>query len=519
MKDLELHRFFFFTMRPPLRGSQQGEADSSRRERGALKGFPVPSEYKQTLENALQRGQYPDREALAEGRDADVKDRKTLVEQVAQQKVLPTHFPRRLFSSEGHPAAKWKPISETPTQEAAESSSQQHPPEATTATEDPDRKASAENLHQKAEDSNQNASRIAQVLVDAVATTDALYVLFSVAYHEVEYNLNQPKKLENDIAELLEISKDIQVRGDQFLGEARCWCIQVDGEPTKDDVSELWRVLHSQSSNQSDSNQTPSENEPCKILQSTGEVMLAFDPEPETYLIAYSSQNCNQLNEILHHALPLIALQRLKIRDISEIYPRVYEKATAIEQDLEAKMEAARKPRRLEDIERLSLEASALQQEFIEQVSILENYKKTLEISVRNIKLVCDTFGLTPENTSESEGSNTAKVWEALTRQSEVSFDIDQIETHLYYLSSTRAQAELALESLNTAATVRNAQWTRKINIIGAPFAAASIAEVFQDELGLWWAKLGLIAALTFLLWLLTGVVREFSNQFKRMRK
>jgi hypothetical protein len=58
---------------------------------------------------------------------------------------------------------------------------------------------------------------------------------------------------------------------------------------------------------------------------------------------------------------------------------------------------------------------------------------------------------------------------------------IDQLHSDLHYFHITRRQADLHLQSLNTASGVRAAQWNRRITLLLGIFVVLELPQAFPE--------------------------------------
>lgn len=426
MKDLELHRWFFFTLRPELQldaaENQRGQAH--QRTDFSEKGFPLPEQFSATLAGAC-----------------DILKIEPALAITRQHIPILETFVRLIPDDE----TRWRDVT-------------QH---------------------------EEGKSFRFGVAIDAGVFNDVVFVCTSAGYKDKDY------EAETQIKALRGLLYQRSASGAQFLGEMECWAAEAaaDADLGKK-LQQLWQDIEGSGD----------------FVELRGEsVQIRFAIDRESCCMVYhagaNGSPQNRIGVLRVKQLPLIGIQRLKIRSILKNYQQVYIRAVKIENDLEQLMRACQSRLGLAQVEQLSQEIAQHQKKFIEQVSVLEVYLETLELTQKNLHRLLRSGGLQ---------CVSQEAHEQLFLAEKVDNALEQIRAHLRYLAITRSQAELSLESLNTAASVRNAQWSRAIAIFGSPFAAASVAEAFQEELEHGWIKLVLIVVLTLTFWLLTGVIREW---------
>lgn len=401
MKDLELHRWYFFTLRPELylgvAAKRQGRIEQSSET--AEEGYPLPPSFEQLFKTACT-----------------TLGLQSVALEAQRASVLETF--KRLITEE--------------------------------------------NTHWRDNQSRKNEPTLG-VAIDAGVFNDVVFVCASAGYNNKEYDNAQ-------ISTLRSLINNYSANGEQFLGMLTCWVAEVEqGEDLSNALSQL----------QTD---TALKGISADLVWGEGGALIrcGYDtnnPHHEIYCMVYrrgDEVRMGQLSSLRAKILPLIAIQRLKIRRILHDYPQVYTTASKNESTLESLMHEVDDQLDLVRVEQLSHDIARKQKEFLEIVSILEVYNETLSIAQKNIERLLNSGQL---------GTASQRARAQLFLEEEVATALERIQAHIRFLSVTRNQAELTLESLNTTAGVRNAQWLRTITYIGTPFAAASIIEAFQSDI------------------------------------
>jgi hypothetical protein len=191
------------------------------------------------------------------------------------------------------------------------------------------------------------------------------------------------------------------------------------------------------------------------------------------------------MSQLLHHILPPFLLNLLKIRRLREQYLQFKPQVQGEEEQLERLMARARQAHRLsiEQIEGQSVQLAQQQAHYLETLSKIEEWAHTVETLRDNLRrLLRDPLWL------DGEASEPARhLLEPVQRL------IDQMRSDLHYFHITRQQADLHLQSLNTASGVRTAQWERRITLLLGIFVVLELPQAFP-ELPIAW-RLALIAA------------------------
>lgn len=460
MKDLELHRWYFFTLRPELylgvESKRQGRASQS----AAIseEGYPLPPAFEQLLERVCQQ--------LKSGSEPV----KPTVQRV---QVLQTF--QRLIKDED---ARWND----------ELWKNEQPPFG--------------------------------VAIDGGVFNDVLFVRASAGYKDKPYDSNQINKLRSR-------THNCSANAEQFLGMLTFWVVQVEPDD-KVDLDDALSTLQKDIVSQTKDADRASGNPQALIQSSTEAADLVWrnrqalircstdKPHHEIYWMAYrqgSDEQNSQLGELSTKILPLTAIQRLKIWRIYHDYPQVYNIACKYESTLESLMREVDDQLGLARVEQLSHDIARKQKEFLEIVSILEVYNETLTIAQKNINRLLISGQLETASQNARAQLFLAEI---------VDTALESIQAHICFLSITRNQAELTLESLSTTAGVRNAQWLRLITYIGMPFAAASIIEAFQSDieaLGEGLGRLPLFGLKMVILFALVLVIWYSVNQFTNPKR
>jgi DnaJ-domain-containing protein 1 len=257
-----------------------------------------------------------------------------------------------------------------------------------------------------------------------------------------------------------------------YLGDAECWCLmRTDGEPDEHALREAIQRLA-----------LPPDG---YLAFATQGGRLALYPDTLTACIVYTPAQTQPMSQLLHHILPPFLLNLLKIRRLREQYLQFKPQVQGEEEQLERLMARARQAHRLsiEQIEGQSVQLAQQQAHYLETLSKIEEWAHTVETLRDNLRrLLRDPLWL------DGEASEPARhLLEPVQRL------IDQMRSDLHYFHITRQQADLHLQSLNTASGVRTAQWGRRITLLLGIFVVLELPQAFP-ELPIAW-RLALIAA------------------------
>jgi hypothetical protein len=184
----------------------------------------------------------------------------------------------------------------------------------------------------------------------------------------------------------------------------------------------------------------------------------------------------------LHSVVPQLLLSRVKGRVArSEYYSGLLPGAREAETALDAVLKEAAEPRLgLEKLEALGARIARGQATLIESASSVEETIETLGVATRNLELVME---------DPTWGDQRQVFEEPLL--GDLRLLLEQMKTDLRYLMITRGQADLALQSLQTTAGVRGAQWERRLALLLAIFAFGGVAQVFLELA--WGWRLGIV--------------------------
>jgi hypothetical protein len=257
-----------------------------------------------------------------------------------------------------------------------------------------------------------------------------------------------------------------------YLGDAECWCLmRTDGEPDEHALRAAIQRLA-----------LPPDG---YLAFDTHGGRLALYPDTLTACIVYPPAQTQPMSQLLHHILPPFLLNLLKIRRLREQYLQFKPQVQGEEEQLERLMARARQAHRLsiEQIEGQSVQLAQQQAHYLETLSKIEEWAHTVETLRDNLRrLLRDPLWL------DGEASEPARrLLEPVQRL------IDQMRSDLHYFHITRQQADLHLQSLNTASGVRTAQWERRITLLLGIFVVLELPQAFP-ELPIAW-RLALIAA------------------------
>jgi len=253
--------------------------------------------------------------------------------------------------------------------------------------------------------------------------------------------------------------------GKQLLGVAECWCLMLAAgdldEPALQDALERLAL--------------PPDG---YLTFATQGGLLALYPDTLTACIVYTHAQTQPMSVLLHQLLPPFLLNLLKIRLLRKQYPKFKEEEVAPqEKQLEQQMAHAREAHGLsiEQIEQHSVQLAQQQAHYLEALSKIEEWLHTLKTLQDNLRrLLRDPLWL------DGEASEPARrLLEPVQRL------IDQMRSDLHYFHITRQQADLHLESLNTASVTRNTQWNRRIAtvllVLAFPTLLGAGAEFFPE--------------------------------------
>jgi hypothetical protein len=253
--------------------------------------------------------------------------------------------------------------------------------------------------------------------------------------------------------------------GKQLLGVAECWCLMLAaGDPDEPALQDALERLA-----------LPPDG---YLTFATQGGLLALYPDTLTACIVYTSAQTQPMSVLLHQLLPPFLLNLLKIRLLRKQYPKFKEEEVAPqEKQLEQQMAHAREAHGLsiEQIELHSVQLAQQQAHYLEALSKIEEWLHTLKTLQDNLRrLLRDPLWL------DGEASEPAR------RMLEpIQLWIDQMQSDLHYFHITRQQADLHLESLNTAAVTRNTQWNRRIAIVllvlAFPTLFGAVAEFYPE--------------------------------------
>jgi hypothetical protein len=253
--------------------------------------------------------------------------------------------------------------------------------------------------------------------------------------------------------------------GEQLLGVAECWCLMLAaGDPDEPALREAIRRLA-----------LPQEG---YLTFATQGGLLALYPDTLTACIVYTPAQTQPMSVLLHQLLPPFLLNLLKIPPLREQYPKFKKEEVAPqEKQLEQQMAHAREAHGLsiEQIELHSVQLAQQQAHYLEALSKIEEWLHTLKTLQDNLRrLLRDPLWL------DGEASEPAR------RMLEpIQLMIDQMQSDLHHFHITRLQADLHLESLNTASVTRNTQWNRRIATVllalALPTLFGAVAEFYPE--------------------------------------
>jgi hypothetical protein len=248
--------------------------------------------------------------------------------------------------------------------------------------------------------------------------------------------------------------------GEGYLGDAECWCLmRADGEPDEPALREAIRRLA-----------LPQEG---YLTFDTQGGRLALYPNTLTACIVYTPAQTQPMSQLLHQILPPLLLNLLKIRRLREQYLQFKPQVQGEEGRLERLMAQARQAHQLsiEQIEQHSVQLAQQQAHYLETLSQIEEWQHTLKTLQDNLRrLLRDPLW--------RDGEQSAPARLLLER---VQLWIDQLHSDLHYFHITRRQADLHLQSLNTASGVRAAQWNRRITLLVGIFVVLELPQAFPE--------------------------------------
>jgi hypothetical protein len=248
--------------------------------------------------------------------------------------------------------------------------------------------------------------------------------------------------------------------GEGYLGDAECWCLmRADGEPDEPALREAIRRLA-----------LPQEG---YLTFDTQGGRLALYPNTLTACIVYTPAQTQPMSQLLHQILPPFLLNLLKIRRLREQYLQFKPQVQGEEGRLERLMAQARQAHQLsiEQIEQHSVQLAQQQAHYLETLSQIEEWQHTLKTLQDNLRrLLRDPLW--------RDGEQSAPARLLLER---VQLWIDQLHSDLHYFHITRRQADLHLQSLNTASGVRAAQWNRRITLLLGIFVVLELPQAFPE--------------------------------------
>jgi hypothetical protein len=248
--------------------------------------------------------------------------------------------------------------------------------------------------------------------------------------------------------------------GEGYLGDAECWCLmRADGEPDEPALREAIRRLA-----------LPPDG---YLTFATQGGLLALYPDTLTACIVYTHAQTQPMSRLLHQILPPLLLNLLKIRRLREQYLQFKPQVQGEEGRLERLMAQARQAHQLsiEQIEQHSVQLAQQQAHYLETLSQIEEWQHTLKTLQDNLRrLLRDPLW--------RDGEQSAPARLLLER---VQLWIDQLHSDLHYFHITRRQADLHLQSLNTASGVRIAKWNRRITLLVGIFVVLELPQAFPE--------------------------------------
>ena len=248
--------------------------------------------------------------------------------------------------------------------------------------------------------------------------------------------------------------------GEGYLGDAECWCLMLAaGDLDEPALREAIRRLA-----------LPQEG---YLTFDTQGGRLALYPNTLTACIVYTPAQTQPMSRLLHQILPPFLLNLLKIRRLREQYLQFKPQVQGEEGRLERLMAQARQAHQLsiEQIEQHSVQLAHQQAHYLETLSQIEEWQHTLKTLQDNLRrLLRDPLW--------RDGEQSAPARLLLER---VQLWIDQLHSDLHYFHITRRQADLHLQSLNTASGVRAAQWNRRITLLLGIFVVLELPQAFPE--------------------------------------
>jgi hypothetical protein len=248
--------------------------------------------------------------------------------------------------------------------------------------------------------------------------------------------------------------------GEQLLGVAECWCLMLAAgdldEPALQDALERLAL--------------PPDG---YLTFATQGGLLALYPDALTCCLVYTPAQTQPMSQLLHQILPPLLLNLLKIRLLREQYLQFKPQVQGEEGRLERLMAQARQAHQLsiEQIEQHSVQLAQQQAHYLETLSQIEEWQHTLKTLQDNLRrLLRDPLW--------RDGEQSAPARLLLER---VQLWIDQLHSDLHYFHITRRQADLHLQSLNTASGVRIAKWNRRITLLVGIFVVLELPQAFPE--------------------------------------
>jgi len=251
---------------------------------------------------------------------------------------------------------------------------------------------------------------------------------------------------------------------DIYLGSAECWCLKfTGGEPNENIVRQLLQQL-------------PPSKFPTHgyLLFRTQGGLLALYPDRLSAFLLYADEQIEPMSLLLHHIMPSLMLNLVKERYLWTRYHQIKWDTRSVKDHLETLMHASWITRRpsLVRIERRNIETTRALEKYIELISRIEESAHTLSVARTNIMLL-----LRHPLWRDNADSQPAK---ALLEG--IQLHIDQMRSDLYYFYTTREQINLHLQSLRTASSVQNQQWSRLFTIAIGLLSGAEIAQLLGAE-------------------------------------
>ncbi len=265
---------------------------------------------------------------------------------------------------------------------------------------------------------------------------------------------------------------------DNFLGEALCLCAEVQEGLSEAELHALCAEIAPHRPCAAAGTDAPING----VLLPIGYLATVPDETRETFILLYHNTAGERAARFLHAILPQLILSLLKRRGVAQQYEPLIAQAHRQEQEIDSLLKQSAEPRlKLEQLETLSARISDQQMHFIETISTLEELLQTLRISLRNLQLLFD---------DPLWGGCSAEAERLFA--SELQLLIEQLEADLRYLQITREQADRALQSLLTIASIRSTHWERRIALVATAFVVISVADLFGDVLT-WQVRLAML--------------------------